>query len=308
MKVLVSGSTGLVGTELVRHLKRHQHEVIRLVRKLQPVSEQQVLWDISAGKLDLAQLEGIDAVVHLSGETVVGRWTARKKRNLVESRILSTQLLVERLSQLKNPPKVFICASAVEYYGDAGRQVLTEVSDAGHNQIANTCVMWEKLASQAEKFGARVAYARLGTVMSPKGGALKALYYQGRMGFLGAFGSGKQYVSWISNEDTARALVHMLETPNLSGPVNVVSPVPIQNAVFIETIRQALCPSWILAKYFPTASVPAWMLYAMLGDFAPEILLSSNRVLPVRLQETGFEFKHTNLKDALDDMLVECMI
>lgn len=303
MHVLISGSTGLVGMELVNYLKRKGHHPIRLVRKKGPFSEPQIEWNPKTGKLNPAELDGIDAVIHLAGENIAaGRWTEERKQNIAESRIAGTRLLSETLAQLSNPPGVFICASAIGVYGDRGDETLTEVSAPGRRFLAETCKRWEAAAQPAKDKGIRVAHARFGIILSPQGGALKAMYWPFRLGLAGDLGNGKQFMSWIALADVVGALEFMLTHPHIQGPVNVVAPNPVTNSQFTATMRQVLIPPFLPMHYW-TPPAPAMAVKALMGEMGEALLLSSAQVKPVALQEAGYPFRFPELKPALNSML-----
>ena len=303
MHVLISGSTGLVGTELVDYLKRKGHHPLRLVRRKGPFAEPQIVWNPETGQLNPAELEGIDAVIHLAGENIAaGRWTEARKRKIMESRVKGTQLLAETLARLNNPPSVFISASAIGIYGDRGDTVLTEVSGAGRGFLAETCKRWEAAAQPAKDKGIRVAHARFGIILTPNGGALKAMYWPFRLGLAGNLGNGQQYISWIALADAVGALEYMLTHPQIQGPVNVVAPNPVTNARFTSVMRQVLVPSFLPMHYW-TPPAPALAVEMLMGEMGRELLLASARVQPVVLEETGYPFRFSELKPALNSML-----
>lgn len=303
MKVLISGSTGLVGSELIHYLKRKGHQPVRLVRRIGPFEEPQIGWDIQAGKLDPKELEGIDAVIHLAGESIAsGRWTEERKQKIVDSRVKGTRLLAETVAKMENPPKVFICASAVGFYGNRGDELLNDVSSKGKGFLADTCKQWEDACQPARDKGIRVVNSRFGIILSPKGGALKAMYWPFRLGLAGDLGNGKQYMSWVALADVVAALEHILTHDELQGPVNVVSPQAVTNHQFTEVMRKTVTCSLLPGHYW-TPPAPAFVIKAVLGEMAEEMLLASQRVRPVALQGSGYVFQHPELKPALGSML-----
>lgn len=303
MKVLVSGASGLVGSELLHELKRKGHQPIRLVRRKGLTSDPEIVWDIQAGQLDPKALEGIDAVIHLAGENIAGgRWSEERKQKIVQSRVQGTQLLAETLAKLEHPPKVFICASAIGFYGHRGDEVLNDVSAKGKGFLADTCKQWEDACQPARDKGIRVVNSRFGIILSPKGGALKAMYWPFKLGLAGDLGNGKQYMSWIALADVVEALEHMLTHDSLQGPVNVVAPHPVTNHQFTDVMRKVLiCP--LLPMHYWTPPAPAFAVKALLGEMAEQLLLSSQQVQPVALLGSGYEFRYPDLKPALESML-----
>jgi uncharacterized protein (TIGR01777 family) len=303
MKVLVSGASGLVGSELIHELKRKGHQPVRLVRRKGLTSDAEITWDINAGKLDPQALHEIDAVIHLAGENIAGgRWSDERKQKIVDSRVKGTRLLAETLAKLENPPKVFISASAVGFYGNRGDELLNDVSGKGSGFLADTCKQWEEACQPARDKDIRVINSRFGIILSPKGGALKAMYWPFKLGMAGDLGNGKQYMSWIALEDVVGALVHMLTHDDLKGPVNVVSPNPVTNHEFTDAMRKAvICP--MLPMHYWTPPAPAFAVKALLGEMAEQLLLASQRVQPVALLGSGYEFHQPELKAALDSLL-----
>ena len=291
MKVLVSGSGGLIGAALVQSLRTQGNEVCCLKRGT--TSGDTIGWDPEAGRLDAGALEGLDAVVHLAGENIAaGRWTPERKQRILASRVQGTQLLSERLASLARRPSVLVCASAVGYYGDCGTEELGEDSPPGRGFLAGVCRAWEEAAEPARAAGMRTARLRFGMVLSAEGGALARILPPFRLGLGGRLGSGEQYLSWISLSDAVRALGHLLERQDLSGPFNAVSPHPCTNAEFTRALakvlhRPAVCP------------VPAWALRLALGEMADELLLASTRAMPRRLLASGFSFTHPDLSEIL---------
>ncbi len=294
MKVLVTGATGFVGTPLVKALWSQDHHVVRLLRK-NATSNSDILWDPDRGLLEADALEGIDAVIHLAGENISSaRWTPSVKKKILESRVRGTKLLSETLARLKTPPKTFISASAIGYYGDRANEVLTEESAPGKGFLAEVCVAWEKSMEAAKKTGIRTASTRFGIILSPNGGALKKMLLPFRLGLGGPIGDGKQYWSWISLDDVVGGLLHVLKTTSLSGPVNFVSPETQTNAEFTRALGEALHRPAVLP-------LPAFAARIALGEMANELLLASNRVEPRKLAQSGYAYKHPTLKKTLQD-------
>lgn len=303
VRILISGSTGLIGTELVQVLKREGCDVLRLVRRRGNFDEPQIGWDPTQRFSRTEELEGLDAVVHLAGESIAGgRWTEERKRRMRDSRALGTMHLAEALAGLKHPPKTLVCASAVGYYGDRGSEPLTEVSASGEGFLARLCRDWEAAARPASEKGIRVVTLRFGVILSGKGGALQAMRCPFKLGLAGQLGNGRQYLSWVALDDAVGAILHVLNHPEIQGPVNVVAPQETTNARFTVAMRKTLTPSFLPMHYW-TPPAPALVIKALLGDMGSELLLASQRVRPVRLMETGYVFKHPDLGQALEAVL-----
>jgi uncharacterized protein (TIGR01777 family) len=294
MKVLVTGSHGLVGSQLVQSLSSNGHQVVRLVRA--NPSEDQIVWDPRHGQIDKERLEGFDAVVHLAGENIAsGRWTSAKKSSIRASRVEGTKLLCKALSYLSRPPKVLVCASAIGYYGDRGREVLTETSPAGSGFLAELCQEWESATEAAKQKNIRVVLLRIGVVLSRKGGALMKMLPPFKMGAGGKLGSGKQYMSWISLDDLIGSINHVLAHNELSGPVNAVAPNPVTNIQFTAALGASLRKPTIFA-------VPRFAAQMLLGEMADELLLSGSFVKPDKLQASGYTFKDPELAPMLQHL------
>ncbi len=292
MKVLLSGSSGLIGTAFIRGLESSGHSVTRLVRPGSSSAAEWVAWDPATGLLDARQLEGFDAAIHLSGENVAsGRWSAEQKSRIRDSRVKSTELLASALAGLDSPPKVFASASATGYYGDRGDEVLTEDSAPGSDFLADVSVEWENATAPASDAGIRVANMRISVVLSAAGGMVATVGPIFRLGLGGRLGAGAQYLSWISRRDIVRSMEWILEHDDLSGPVNLCSPNPVTNAEFTRTMGRLLRRPTL----FP---VPRFALRITQGEIT-DMLLASVRATPGKLSASGFEFHHPNLEDAL---------
>jgi uncharacterized protein len=297
MQILVTGSTGLVGSTLIPALTAEGHRVSCLVRLKSKLGIRDTYWDPTAGELYSSPLEGLDAVIHLAGENIAGgRWTAARKARIRDSRIQGTRLLSGSLAQLARPPKVFVSASAVGYYGDRADEVLTEQSSPGSNFLAGVCREWESATEPAAQHSIRVVILRLGVVLTPTGGALAKMLTPFRMGVGGIIGSGKQYMSWIAIDDLVRIIIHTLKTDSLNGPINAVAPNPVTNAAFTKTLGRVLRRPTVLP-------MPAFAARLALGEMADELLLASARVVPSKLLASGFVFRHPDLESALTDLL-----
>ncbi len=296
MDVLVSGSSGLIGSALISALGNDGHQVRRLTRSGGSSPEGGVRWDPSSGMIDAAGLEGVDAVVHLAGENIVGRWTAAKKARIRDSRVEGTYLLSGALAKLSTPPKVMVCASATGYYGDRGNELLTEESAPGHNFLAGVCQEWEAAADPAREAGVRVVYMRFGIVLSTEGGALATTLPIFKLGGGGRIGSGRQYQSWIALDDVVGAVLHALSTDSLSGSVNVSVPDPPTNIEYTKTLGRVLGRPTV----FP---LPAPVARLVLGEVADELLLASQRIEPARLKESGYSYRYPQLEGAFRHLL-----
>ena len=295
MDVLVSGATGLIGSAIVSALREKEYRVRRLTRS-GGSSKDAVAWDPLAGTIDTAGLEGVDAVVHLAGESVMGRWTSAKKARIRNSRVQGTRLLSETIAGLPGPPGVMVCASATGYYGDRGNELLREESDPGNNFLAGVCREWEAAADPARAAGVRVVHPRFGIVLSPEGGALGTTLPIFKLGGGGRIGSGRQYWPWIAVDDVVGATIHALDSESLSGAVNVTVPDPPTNEEYTKTLGYVLGRPTV----FP---LPAPAARLALGQVADELLLASQRVEPARLRESGYSYRYPELEGALRYLL-----
>jgi uncharacterized protein (TIGR01777 family) len=289
-RFLVTGASGLVGSELLPLLSTAGHSVRRLGRG--PGG-----WEPEAGQLDPALLEDLDGVVHLAGENIAGgRWTAERKARIRQSRVLGTRLLCETLARLKRPPETLVSASAIGLYGDRGDEELTESSRPGTGFLAEVCEDWEKATEPARRAGIRVVNLRIGIVLSPKGGALSRMLPPFSFGLGGRLGQGAQFMSWISLPDLSEAILRALTDPALSGPVNAVAPAPVTNREFTRTLASVLRRPAVLP-------MPAFVARLAFGELADALLLGGAKVLPRRLSDAGFRFQHPTLETALRDLL-----
>ncbi len=296
MRILVSGSHGLVGKALITTLAPDGHEIVRLVRD-KPSGAAEIEWHPNEGRLDASALEGIDAVVHLAGESIAsGRWTNEKKRAILDSRVKGTALLSNAIAQVSRPPSVFVSASAIGYYGNRGDEVLTEKSAPGNDFLANVCVEWENATRPAIEKGIRTVHTRFGIILDANEGALGKMLTPFQMGVGGRVGSGKQWVSWISIEDVVNGLISVIGDKTVSGPVNFVAPNAVTNAEFTKVLGHVLSKPTL----FP---VPAFGVRMAFGEMADALLLSSQRVEPRVLIEKGFAFRWPTLEPALRHLL-----
>jgi uncharacterized protein (TIGR01777 family) len=293
----------MVGTALITALKREGYDVLRLVRRHGNFDEPQIGWEPARGVVQPEELEGLDAVVHLAGESIGGGlWTEERKRRIHDSRSIGTRHLAEALAGLKHPPQTLVCASAVGYYGDRGAEPLTEVSGSGEGFLARVCRDWETATRPAAEKGIRVVNTRFGVILSGNGGMLKAVRCPLKLGLAGQLGNGRQYFSWVALDDVVGAILHVLSQPEIRGPVNVAAPQETTNAEFTDAMRKTLIPAFLPTHYW-TPPAPALLLKLLPGGMGSELLLASQRVRPVRLQETGYVFKHPDLKQTLEAVL-----
>jgi len=294
MKVLITGASGFIGSALQRLLRENGHDLL-LVSRSEPRDASWVQWSVEDGFTDPTKLEGIDAVIHLAGESISGlRWTDEKKKAIRNSRVLGTRNIVDTISELERRPSVLIAASAVGFYGDRGDEILTETSKSGKTFLADVCREWEAESRRAEDSGVRTVLLRTGLVMSKEGGALGTMLLPFKMGLGGVIGDGKQWMSWISLDDHIRVITTALENENIRGAVNSVSPEPVTNEEFTKIMGEVL--------YRPTfIPVPEFAVHLMLGEMGEELLLNSERAVPKRLTDLGFEFKFPDLKKAIEN-------
>jgi uncharacterized protein len=302
MRILLSGSTGLLGASLVPVLQGAGHTIVRLVRPGSQVSEfrtETAAWDPVSGHFDGAAAERVDALIHLAGVSIAGsRWNATRKELLRTSRIEATRHLVGALSRLQRPPRTVVAASAVGYYGDRGDESLTETSAPGTDFLSKLCCDWEAESARAASFGARVAMLRFGIILAAHGGALPRLALPFKLCLGGRVGSGRQWMSWLTLAETVRIIRFALSSSEIAGPVNAVSPNPVRNHEFAQTLARALRRPAI----FP---VPAFALRLAVGEMADTLLLASQRVIPSKLEQSGYEFMQADLGKALREVFAK---
>lgn len=293
MKVLITGASGLLGRALQPRLAAKGYEML-LASRSEPKDESHIRWTIEDGFADPERLEGLDAVIHLAGENVSGlRWTDEKKKAILDSRVLGTRNVVEAISKLKEKPRTFIASSAIGFYGERGDEELNESSAAGTGFLPDVCKAWEAESRRAEDASIRTVLLRTGIVLSKDGGALGTMLLPFKMGVGGVVGSGKQWMSWISLEDEMAVIEYCLENENIRGAINAVGPNPVTNEQFTKTLGDVL--------YRPTfLPLPEFAVSMLFGEMGDALLLASTKVLPKRLEELGFEFKHPDLKDAIE--------
>src|SRR5690348_2101154 len=297
MKILVSGSHGLVGKALIHSLTNDGHEIVRLVRRERTFGALEVEWQPDQGRIDAAHLAGIEAVIHLAGDNIAnGRWTREKKRIIRESRVQGTVLLSETIANLSPPPSVFISASAIGFYGDRGDELLSEQSPPGKDFLANVCLDWEAATIAASEKGVRTVHTRFGVILDKNEGALAKMLPPFRAGIGGKIGPGTQWMSWIALSDVVAALKFVLADKTIQGPANVVAPNPVTNAEFSKTLAHVLSRPAI----FP---MPAFAARMAFGEMADALLLASQKVDPGVLEDNGFLFSWPTLEPALDHIL-----
>ena len=290
MRVLISGSSGLVGAALCEHLVSSGHQAIPLVRGLGG-------WNPAQGELDTHRVKGFDAVVHLGGADISAkRWNDDYKKIIRDSRVNSTKLLASRIAGTRDKPKVFVVASAVGIYGDRGADLLTEEDQPGEGFLADVGKQWEAAADEARDAGVRVVHTRLGMVLDRRGGALTKMILPFKLGLGGVMGSGEQYWSWISLMDVVLGITNAIENEQIQGPVNLVAPHAVTCYEFVKTLGRVLKRPTILP-------VPAFVLKMHLGQMADELLLTSTRVDPKALRLAGFTFQNPQLEDAIRQIL-----
>ena len=295
-RVAVTGASGLIGSQLATLLAERRSTVLRLVRRAAHGAGE-VAWNPVAGTIDAGALEKVDAVVHLAGEGVAsGRWSAGRKRKILESRTRGTELVARTLAGLRSPPRVLLVASAVGYYGDSGAQPVDEDSALGQGFLAEVTDAWERAADVARAADIRVVHARIGVVLARNGGMLQRLMLPFRLGLGGAVGDGRQYMSWIALEDCVAALDHLLRATDLAGPVNLVAPGPVTNAEFTRELARALHRPALLP-------LPAPLVRLGFGQMGRELLLAGQNVSSARLEASGFAFRHRGLAAALAALL-----
>jgi uncharacterized protein (TIGR01777 family) len=288
--VAIAGASGFLGTALARHLSKEGHEVRRIGRASSRGAD--FHWDLDAGRIDPAALDGADVVVNLTGENVAQRWTRDHKRAILASRLRSTEILAKTMAGVRTPPRVFLSTSAIGIYGSRGNEALDETSTPGGGFLADVVQQWEKAATPAHDAGVRLVYPRLGLVMHPDGGVLAKLIPVFNIGGGGKIGKGDQWMSWVGMHDLLRALVFLMVTDTLSGPVNITAPNPATNAQFSHTLGEVLHRPAL-------ATVPEFAVKLMFGEMGEETLLSGQRVLPHRLLDANFRFEYPELAEAL---------
>lgn len=300
LKVAVTGATGLVGSALKTKLESSGSTVLEISRKAKPderkPDDRWVNWSVREKAIEKEKLEGLDAVVHLAGENIFGRWTEEKKRAIRDSRVEGTRFLAETLAELERKPRVLICASAVGRYGDRGDEILTEESDPGSNFLARTSIEWEASAAPARGARIRVVQLRFGVILTKDGGALKMMLPPFKLGLGGPLGDGKQYMSWVSLDDVLSVIETAIRDETYAGPYNTVAQNPVTNRKFTKTLASVLNRPALIP-------VPRFAPKLLFGQMADEALFASTRAVPKRLVEQGYQFKHPELKQTLTEIL-----
>ena len=296
MRIILSGASGLAGMALRRRLEERGDEVWRLARR-GPAGLREILWNPAAGEAQEDRLEGAEAVIHLAGENLgAGRWTAARKKEIWDSRIVGTEFLSRTLLKLKAPPRALLCASAVGWYGHRGAEALTEESGPGRGFLAELCQAWEAACVPAAEGGIRVVHLRFAMILSRDGGAIPRMLTPFRLGLGGRMGSGEQYWSWVALSDLIRAVEFLLERQDASGPFNIAAPQPVTNQEFTAALAGALRRPAFFA-------MPRHAARLAFGEMAEAMLLPSARVIPARLSSLGFQFQHPILGGALRVLL-----
>jgi len=294
--ILISGASGFVGTHLTETLSDRGDKVVFLSRSAKSTKKNVIHWNLADGEIDLDESENIDAVVHLAGENIAGRWTEDKKARIENSRVLGTKLLCDTLAGFSKKPKVLISASAIGIYGDRGEELLTEASTPGEGFLADVGVKWEEATTAAREAGIRVCHLRIGLVLGSDGGALEKMIIPFKFGLGGKIGDGSQYWSWVAIDDLVRIIVYLIDNEDLKGPINAVSPNPATNSEFTYVLGKVLKRPTIIP-------LPAFVAKGLLGEMAQETMLASTRVIPKKLLDSSFKFKYTDLYDALSGIL-----
>lgn len=303
MRILVSGASGLIGSALIPCLRAKGMEAAVLVRRpAEADGRDRIHWNPDANLIDAHSLSGFDAVVHLAGENIAsGRWTPARKQRIYDSRVKGTALLAAALASCPAPPKAFLCSSAIGYYGDRGDEVLDETSMPGRGFLAETCIAWEDAGKMAVDAGIRTVHLRTGVVLSRDAGMLVRLLPPFRLGLGGPLGLGRAWMSWIALEDMVNVILHCMGEDGLRGPVNAVAPNPVTNLEFTRALARVLRRPAV----FP---VPPIVLRLAFGEMAKELLLSSTRVVPRRLEASGFTWRRPDMQGVLKSLLQQAEV
>ncbi len=295
MKVAVTGTSGLIGSHLLSFLSKKDVTISKILRE--NPDDPHISWKPEGGEWDSVFTDGIDGFVHLAGENIAsGKWTKVKKEKIRSSRVEGTKKLCEHILKLPTPPSVFVCASAIGFYGDRGMEFLNESSSRGSGFLPDVCVDWEEATDSISKAGIRVVNVRFGVVLSKDGGAMAKMLTPFKMGMGGKVGSGKQYMSWVAIDDVTGAIYHALTTGTLKGPVNVTAPNPVTNIEFTRALGHVLNRPTVMP-------MPAFAAKLAFGEMANDLLLASTKVAPKKLFETGYIFQYTEIENALKHIL-----
>ena len=294
LRILISGANGFLGRHLCQCFSEQRHEVRRLERHPQPGDDRGFAWDPAQGRMDDAALQGVEAVIHLAGAPIAGaRWDEAYKQRLRDSRVSSTRLILDRLAAMGTRPKVFVAVSAIGIYGDRGDERLDEASAPGSDFLASLCKDWEAETARAAELGMRLVQLRVGLVLGADGGLLQRMSLPFRLGLGARLGSGRQWMSWIAVEDLVAAVGFLMDRPDLSGAFNLTAPNPVTNAQFTQSLGRALNRPAFLR-------VPAFAIRAALGEMGEALLLGGQRVLPRRLEQSGFQWRSAWVGEALN--------
>ena len=297
LRILITGGNGIIGSNLIPFLTTGGHRVIRLVRDRSQVSQDTIFWEPTKGAIDLKRLENMDVAIHLGGESLGnGYWSVEKKEKISQSRIAGTRLLVDSFARLSAKPKVLLSASAIGFYGDRGEEELEESAAYGNDFISSVCQQWEAEAIKAESLGIRTCLLRIGVVLTPLGGALSKVLLPFRLGFGAKFGTGRQFLSWVSIEDVIGAIYFLMHRPQSSGPYNIVSPTPVRNLEYCRVLNACLNRKRLI-------TLPSRMIRILFGQMGKEIILAGTRVYPERLTKEGYQFHQVSLKEHLEEQL-----
>jgi hypothetical protein len=301
MKIMVTGATGFIGKKLIKKLNDRNHEIVVLTRNPEsarfhiPIHCDIETWDLGQGSLSTDALREVDAVINLAGENIAsGRWTDKRKRNILQSRVASVKSLIKTMELMDEKPRVLVSASAIGFYGDHGDEVIDEAISKGSGFLSDVCKSWEDELFKAKDFGTRIVAFRIGMVLGHDGGALKKILPPFKLGLGGRLGSGSQWMSWIHIDDLVNMLIHAIENPSLDGIYNAVAPHPVKNNEFTTVLGRVLNRPTI----FP---VPRFVLKLGLGELS-ELLLSSQRAIPRKIHSTGFSFRYSQLEEALKEI------
>jgi uncharacterized protein (TIGR01777 family) len=293
LTVAITGASGMIGSNLADFLTTGGHRVIRFVRDSRKVGDDAIYWNPETGEIDVEGLKGADAVVHLAGSSIAnGRWTAARKRSIKQSRVKGTELIARTIATMSGGPRILVSSSAVGFYGDRGTERVEETALAGKGFLAEVCRAWEGATKPAERAGVRVTTMRTGVALSPAGGALGQMLLPFKLGAGGRLGSGKQYLSWIDNDDLTAAIHHVLMTDSIRGPVNATGPHPVTNSTFTSALGRALGRPTVVP-------VPGLAVKAAFGQLGTEALLWGQRVMPNKLIESGFNFFYEGVEQSM---------